>query len=50
MAEVADESEPDNPLTAHVDAISPAGRSTTAAQEHVLDVVHRAARAGSRAG
>ena len=51
MAKVAGDGEPDIPLIAHVDGISPAaGRGTTADQEQVLDVMRRAARAQSRAG
>lgn len=51
MAKVAGDGEPDIPLIAHVDGISPAaGRGTTAEQEQVLDVMRRAARAESRAG
>jgi hypothetical protein len=45
MAEVAAEGEPDIPLIAHRDGISPAAsRGTTPAQERVLDVMRDAAR------
>lgn len=51
MAKVAGDGEPDIPLIAHVDGISPAaGRRTTVDQERVLDVMRRAARAQSHAG
>ena len=50
MAKVADEGEPDIPLIAHRDGISPAaGRRTTDEQERVLDVMRRAARGESHA-
>ena len=50
MAKVADEGEPDIPLIAHRDGISPAaGRRTTGEQERVLDVMRRAARGESHA-
>ena len=49
MAKVGGEDEPDIPLIAHVDGISPAaGRGTTPAQEAVLDVMRNAARTGSK--
>lgn len=45
MAEVAADGEPDIPLIAHTDGISPAaGRPTTPEQERLLDVMRRAAR------
>jgi hypothetical protein len=45
MARVSAEGEPDIPLIAHQDGISPAaGRSTTPAQEAVLDVMRQAVR------
>lgn len=45
MAEVADEGEPDIPLIAHTDGISPAaGRGTTPDQDAVLEVMRAAAR------
>ena len=46
MAKVAEDGEPDIPLIAHTDGISPAaGRGTTAEQELVLDIMRTAARA-----
>jgi hypothetical protein len=51
MAKVADEGEPDIPLIAHRDGISPAaGRRTTPEQDRVLDVMRDAARAGATKG
>ncbi len=45
MAKVAEDGEPDIPLIAHTDGISPAaGRRTTPEQERVLDVMRHAAR------
>lgn len=45
MAEVSVEGEPDTPLIAHQDGISPAaGRRTTPAQEEILDVMRTCAR------
>ena len=50
MARVAEDGEPDIPLIAHRDGISPAaGRRTTAEQERLLDVMRRAARGESHA-
>jgi hypothetical protein len=50
MAKVAHEGEPDIPLIAHRDGISPAaGRRTTDEQERVLDVMRQAARGESHA-
>ena len=44
MAKVAGDGEPDIPLIAHVDGISPAaGRGTTAEQDRLLDVMREAA-------
>ncbi len=44
MAKVAEHGEPDIPLIAHADGISPAaGRGTTPEQDHVLDVMRTAA-------
>ena len=44
MAKVAGDGEPDIPLIAHVDGISPAaGRRTTAEQDRLLDVMREAA-------
>jgi hypothetical protein len=44
MAKVAEHGEPDIPLIAHTDGISPAaGRGTTPEQDHVLDVMRSAA-------
>ena len=48
MARVGEDGEPDIPLIAHVDGISPAaGHRTTPDQEAVLDVMRAAARVGS---
>ncbi len=48
MAKVADDGEPDIPLIAHTDGISPAaGRRTTAEQDRLLDVMRAAARGTS---
>lgn len=45
MARVSEEGEPDIPLIAHVDGISPAaGRGTTPEQEEILDLMREAAR------
>ncbi len=45
MARVSAEGEPDIPLIAHRDGISPAaGRGTTPAQESVLDILRQATR------
>lgn len=50
MAKVADEGEPDIPLIAHTDGISPAaGRGTTPEQETILDTMREAARGDSHA-
>jgi hypothetical protein len=50
MAQVGGAGEPDIPLIAHTDGISPAaGRRTTPAQERVLDVMRAAARGDARA-
>ncbi len=50
MAEIADEGQPDIPLIAHTDGISPAaGRRSTPEQEAVLDLMRRAARGDSHA-
>jgi hypothetical protein len=44
MAKVAEHGEPDIPLIAHTDGIAPAaGRGTTPAQDHLLDVMRSAA-------
>lgn len=46
MAKVAEDGEPDIPLIAHTDGISPAaGRGRTSEQEQLLDVMRDAARA-----
>jgi Sensors of blue-light using FAD len=48
MAKVAEDGEPDIPLIAHTDGISPAaGRRTTPEQEQLLDVMRAAARGDS---
>lgn len=48
MAKVAEDGEPDIPLIAHVDGISPAaGRRTTPEQDQLLDVMRAAARGDS---
>ena len=45
MAKVAEDGEPDIPLIAHVEGISPAaGRGTTPEQDQVLDAMRSAAR------
>lgn len=50
MARVAEDGEPDIPLIAHRDGISPAaGRRTTREQERLLDVMRQAARGESHA-
>jgi hypothetical protein len=50
MARVSAEGEPDIPLIAHRDGISPAaGRGTTPDQEAVLDVMRQATRDDARA-
>jgi len=47
MARVGQDGEPDIPLIAHLDGISPAaGRGTTPEQDAVLDVMRAAARLG----
>ncbi|MEO5851689.1 MAG: BLUF domain-containing protein [Nocardioides sp.] len=48
MAKVAEDGEPDIPLIAHTDGISPAaGRRTTPEQDRLLDVMRAAARGDS---
>lgn len=48
MAKVAEDGEPDIPLIAHAEGISPAaGRRTTREQEELLDVMRAAARGDS---
>lgn len=48
MAKVAEDGEPDIPLIAHTDGISPAaGRRTTPEQDGLLDVMRAAARSDS---
>jgi FAD-dependent sensor of blue light len=50
MARVSDDGEPDIPLIAHTDGISPAaGRRTTPEQEELLDVMREAARSAPQA-
>jgi hypothetical protein len=50
MARVSAEGEPDIPLIAHQDGISPASsRGTTPAQEAVLDVMRQATRDNTHA-
>lgn len=50
MAKVAEDGEPDIPLIAHQDGISPASsRGTTPDQESLLDVMRDAARGDSHA-
>lgn len=45
MAEMSDDGEPDIPLIAHADGISPASsRGTTPAQDEVLETMRAAAR------
>ena len=51
MARVSADGEPDIPLIAHPDGISPAAaRRTTPEQEAVLDVMRAATRGGARTG